>query len=365
LITIDLPNFEEAGMADSGSTPDHLPLKPLLVIGATISVAAIAFAYTAGWLTPHRLTPNRLVAALQPPQGPALGHRRNHAKGICFTGTFDANGKGSELSEAKMLEHGQYAVVGRFNVAGADPKVPYAMAAVRGFGIRITTSDGQDWRSAMIDAPVFAAPTPQAFFEFLTAAGSKDPNAFKQYSEVHPEILTFISWVKNHGRAESWTEDRFNSLDSFVFINRSGGKSTVRWSFVPVAKPVTFAPEELAKRNPNFLEEDIFQRVARAPQRWDLVITVADPGDPTSDPTKAWPSDRRTVNVGTLTVQQIESEVDGPCRDINFDPSVLPPGMTISDDPFPAARSAAYRVSYDSRTAESSYYPRTQKEGKE
>jgi catalase len=352
-------------VADSGGKSNSFPLTAAVVIGATIGVAAIAFGYTAGWLTPHRLTPTRLVSALQPPQGPALGHRRNHAKGICFTGTFDANGKGSELSKAKMFERGQYPVVGRFNVAGGDPNVPYAMAAVRGFGVRITTSDGQDWRSAMIDAPVFAAPTPQAFFEFLTAAGSKDPNAFKQYSSAHPEILTFISWVKSHGRNESWTEDRFNSLDSFVFIDKSGARNVVRWSFIPSAKPVMLSPEELAKRDPDFLEEDIIQRVGMAPQHWNLEITIANPSDPTSDPTRAWPSDRRTVDVGTLTVQRIEPEVDGPCRDINFDPSVLPAGMTTSDDPFPAARSAAYRVSYDRRTAESSYYPHTRKEGKE
>src|ERR1700721_3460812 len=96
-----------------------------------------------------------------------------------------------------------------------------------------------------------------------------------------------------------------------------------------------------------------------APQRWDLVITVADPGDPPSGPTRAWPGDRRSLDVGTLTVWQISPEVDGPCRDINFDPSVLPAGITTSDDPFPAARSAAYSRSYNSRTAESSYYPRT------
>jgi catalase len=352
-------------VADPGSKSNSFPLRAVVVIGATISVAAIAFAYTAGWLTPHRLTPARLVSALQPPQGPALGHRRNHAKGICFTGTFDANGKGSELSKAKMLERGQYPVVGRFNVAGGDPNVPYAMAAVRGFGVRITTSDGQDWRSAMIDAPVFAAPTPQAFFEFLGASSSKDPDAFKQYSSRHPEILTFIAWAKGHSRTESWTEDRFNSLDSFVFINQSGAKSVVRWSFIPSAKPVALSSDELAKRDPDFLEQDIIQRVATAPQHWDLVIAVANPSDPTSDPTRAWPADRRTVNVGTLAVQQIEREVDGPCRDINFDPSVLPGGITTSDDPFPAARSAAYRVSYDRRTAESSYYPDTPKEGKE
>ena len=122
---------------------------------------------------------------------------------------------------------------------------------------------------------------------------------------------------------------------------------------------VKLTPEELASRPPDFLAEEITQRVAAGPQRWDLVITLANPGDPTSDSTKPWPADRRTVNVGTLTVQRIEPEPDGPCRDINYDPSVLPSGMSTSDDPIPAARSAAYAVSYDRRTAEDSHYPRS------
>ena len=99
--------------------------------------------------------------------------------------------------------------------------------------------------------------------------------------------------------------------------------------------------------------------VRGGPQRWTMVVTVANPGDPTADPSKAWPEDRRTVEVGTLTVQQIEAEPDGPCRDINFDPTVLPTGMRTSDDPFPAARSSAYAKSYDLRTAEAKDYPRT------
>src|SRR6202051_1948360 len=90
-----------------------------------------------------------------------------------------------------------------------------------------------------------------------------------------------------------------------------------------------------------------------------MVVTVANPGDPTADPSKAWPEDRRNVEVGTLTVQQIEPERDGPCRDINFDPTVLPTGIRTSDDPFPAARSSAYAKSYDRRTAEAQDYPRT------
>lgn len=224
---VDSSNTHSIG-AHSPATPRAFPLKAVAMIVGAIGVVAIAFVYTAGWLTPHRLTPAKLVAALQSPAGPALGHRRNHAKGICFTGTFDANGAGSQLSKAKVFERGQYSVVGRFNIAGPDPDTPDPMARVRGLGIRITTSDGQEWRSAMIDAPVFAAPTPLAFFEFLTASASKDPDAFKRYSSAHPEIFTFIDWVKSHALTKSWSEERFNSLDSFVFVDGSGAKHVVR-----------------------------------------------------------------------------------------------------------------------------------------
>ena len=348
-------------MADLSTGTKSFPLKAYAIIGAAVGFVAIAFAYTAGWLPSHRLTPRAMVGALEPPGGPSLGHRRNHAKGTCFTGVFEANGEGATLSKAQVFERGEYPVVGRFNIAGSDPHIPDPMAPVRGLGIRILTPKGQEWRSAMIDAPVFAAPTPQAFFAFLQAAASKDSNALKQYAAVHPEILTFVDWVKNHPRTESWAEDRFNSLDSFDFINASGAKHVVRWSFVPLLPSVTVPPSELARREPDFLDEDITRRVALNSQSWRLIVTIADPGDPSSDPTKPWPADRRTVDTGTLKVQQIVPEADGPCRDINFDPTVLPPGITTSDDPFPAARSAAYRISYDSRMAESSNYPRTQK----
>src|SRR6201987_3044050 len=147
-------------MVQSPASPKSSRLGRLAIIAAVICVAAIAFAYTAGWLSPNRLTPRKIVAGLAPPGGPALGHRRNHAKGICFTGTFEAHGDGAALSKAQVFERGEYPVIGRFNIAGPDPHMPDPMAQVRGLGTRILTPNGQEWRSAMIDAPVFAAPTP-------------------------------------------------------------------------------------------------------------------------------------------------------------------------------------------------------------
>src|SRR5260370_27398707 len=80
----------------------------LALIAIVIGAGAAAFAYTAGWFSHQRLTPTKLVDALAPSAGPSLGHRRNHAKGICFTGEFEANGAGSELSKAQVFARGQY-----------------------------------------------------------------------------------------------------------------------------------------------------------------------------------------------------------------------------------------------------------------
>ncbi|GJD48636.1 Catalase-related peroxidase [Methylobacterium crusticola] len=334
-------------------------LGSLVAIALVVGAAAAAFAYTAGWLSPRRLTPDRLVDALAAPTGAALGHRRNHAKGICFTGTFAANEAGSALSKARVFTPGTYPVLGRFNLGTADPHAADAAVRVRGIGIRIATPDGQEWRSAMIDLPFFPVSTPEAFHGLLLATASKDPEAMKAFAGAHPEIGAFGAWAKAAPWTGSYAEERYNSINSFLFTDAAGTRKAVRWSIVPAAQPVAVPVEELSRRGPDFLEQEIVARVRAGPQSWTMVVTVAEPGDPTGDPSQAWPADRRAVPVGVLTVDRIQAERDGPCRDINFDPTVLPSGIATSDDPFPAARAAAYAVSYDRRTAEAKDYPRT------
>jgi catalase len=337
----------------------------LVLIAAIVGGSAAAFAYTAGWLSPQRITPNKVVDAFTPPgDKPPLGHRRNHAKGICFTGIFESNGAGTALSQAEVFARGQYPALGRFNLGTPNPDAPDATVLTRGMGLRIATPDGEEWRTAMVNLPFFPVATPQAFYGLLLASGSKEPDAMKTFATAHPEFAVFGAWAKSAPWTASYAEERYNGINSFVFTDPSGADHTVRWSLLPTAQAVAVSPEELAKRGPDFLEQEITQRVHAAPQRWTLAVTVANPTDQTADPSKAWPEDRRTVQVGTLTVQQIEPEADGPCRDINFDPTVLPSGMRTSDDPFPAARSSAYAKSYDLRTAEAKDYPYTATETK-
>jgi len=345
-------------MLHENQTKQRSPVGSLVIIAVLVGAGAAGFAYTAGWLSPHRLTPAKLVDALAPPGGPALGHRRNHAKGVCFTGEFISNGAGTALSKAAVFSSGTYPVIGRFNLGTPNPNAPDATVRVRGMGLQIT-AQSQVWRSAMINAPVFLASTPQGFYDFLKVGSSKDPDAMKNFVAAHPDSAGFLKWATTGPWTGSYAEDQFNSLDSFIFTDAAGNQKPVRWSLLPAAQPQITTPAALAKLGPDDLETEIAERVGKAPQSWTLDVTVASATDPTADPTKAWPASDQTVGVGMLNVDKIEPEVNGPCRDINFDPTVLPPGMMTSDDPFPAARSAAYAVSYNRRTAEAADYPRT------
>ncbi|MBP0495561.1 catalase family peroxidase [Pararoseomonas indoligenes] len=340
------------------STP-HFRLGAFAVIAGVLCGATAAFAYTAGWLSPGRLSREKVVGALSPPGGPAPGHRRNHVKGICFTGTFEANGAGAALSRARLLAAGAYPVIGRLNLGTAAISEPDAKARVRGLSLQILGPDGSEWRTGMITPPFFPVSTPEAFYALLQASASKEPGAMPAFAAAHPEIAAFGAWAGSAPWTGSYAEERYNGINAFVFTDAGGSDHVVRWSMRPAAQPVPVPPDHLATRAPDFLNQEIRTRLAAGPVRWTMALTVAEPGDPVDDPSKAWPEGRRTIDVGTLTIQALQEEADGPCRDVNYDPTVLPDGIRTSADPFPAARSSAYALSYRRRAAEAGSYPHT------
>jgi catalase len=336
----------------------------LVAIGAIVLGAALLFAYTGGWLSPHRLTPDRMVAALSDRGGNPLGHRRNHSKGTCFTGTFEANGAGVRLSTAPMFAAGSYPVIGRFAIATGNPNAADASGRVRSMAIRVVTPDGQEWRSGINDSPMFVVATPQAFYEMtLTqdvdqATGEPNPAATEQFFATHPEAQPFAEWAKTAPWTDSWADRTYNSLNAFRFVNADGQSQLVRWSMQHTVSEHFVDQAMLAKLGPDFLAQDLKQRLAQQPLSWHLVVTLAKPGDPSNDATKVWPADREHVDIGTLIVRQAQDEADGPCRDYNYDPTILPVGIEVSDDPLLPARSSAYAKSFDLRTAEIADYPR-------
>jgi catalase len=345
------------------------PLHPFAIIALVVGAAAVAFAYTAGWLSPNRLTPERIVDALSDRGGDPIGHRRNHSKGVCFAGYFEANGDGAAISIAPMFAKGRYPVIGRFAIATGNPKAPDASGRVRSMAIRIVAPDGQEWRSGMNNSPVFVVSGPQAFFELTKAAdidpatGKPDPKAMSAFFATHPESAAFGQWAHTAPWTSSYADQTYNSLNAFRFVDRAGESRAVRWSMQSTTPPTIVGKDDLGHLGPDFLAQDLGRRLTQGSLRWRLVATLAGPGDPTDDATKAWPDDREKVDLGELIVTQAEDEADGPCRDYNYDPLTLPAGIEASDDPLLPARSSTYANSFDRRAAEAKYYPRTPHSG--
>ncbi len=334
------------------------------IIAGVVGASALAFAAAAGWLSPGQLTPARMVAALSHRGGDPAGHRRNHAKGICFAGEFAANGAGAVLSKAPMFARGTYPVIGRFAIATGNPEAADASGRVRSMAIRIVAPDGQEWRSGMNNSPVFPVATAKAFYEMTLAqavdpaTGRPDPADQQRFAAAHPEAAAFSQWAKAAPWTASFADQTYNSLNAFRLVDARGQRRSVRWSMQATLPPVVIAHDALSRLGPDFLETDLKQRLAQGPLSWRLMVVLANPGDPTNDATKAWPDDRTRIEVGTLTIRAAQDEADGPCRDFNYDPTILPAGIEVSDDPLLAARSAAYARSFDLRTAEAKAYPR-------
>ena len=115
------------------------------------------------------------------------------------------------------------------------------------------------------------------------------------------------------------------------------------------AQPLT----ALNPDDPDALQAEFLARVKQAPAVFDLIFTLADPTDNENDPTVPWPESRPTVVAGQLLIRAAQPETKGQCKDINFDPLVLPTGMAATEDPILRARSAAYAESYRRRARES------------
>lgn len=319
---------------------------PVIALGAGLAWARDLF-------DPTRLTPARIVDTLEGGK-PHSGYRRNHAKGVCVTGWFESNGQLQPASRAALFAPGRTPVVGRFALPGPNPYAPDSSVPIRSLALRFTQPDGQQWRTGMNSMPVFAVGTPEAFYQMLQASapqpdtGKPDPARMQAFFASHPETAPFLAWVKTAKPSPSYASERYDGLNAFYLVDAQGQRQAVRWRVLPQVSE-TGQP---AGQGADYLAADLKQRLAQGPLRWTLQMSFAGAGDVVDDASKPWPADRQVVDAGTLVLDRALDQNDGPCRDVNYDPTIVPDGIEASADPLLAARSAAYAASYRRRAGE-------------
>lgn len=355
----DRPSDENGSERYGLAALRRTPRLNLGIIAAVVLGTAGAFAYVGGWIAPQRLSQGRIIDRFEQVNGMHPGFRRNHAKGLCFAGWFDGNGAGERLSRASVFRAGRTPVFGRFALAGGQPYQADMAPTVRSMAVNFALADGEVWRTGMNNIPVFPVRDAAGFYDQLAASepdpatGKPVPEHVSAFLAAHPETSRALALIKAQPLTGGFADASYNSLNAFRFVAASGATTSVRWSMVADDPPQATQPAGVAgATDPNALFDALEARVERGPVHWHLLVTVGEPGDPTADATIPWPAGRERLDVGILTVKSVQDEAHGDCRDVNFDPLLLPDGIRPSDDPLLSARSAAYSESFTRRAGE-------------
>ncbi|MFL9583967.1 catalase family peroxidase [Stenotrophomonas sp. AB1(2024)] len=355
---MSLFRYTRAGREPDAPRPPHSPLLWIALIALIAGVLILAFAWLAGWLGRDRATVQTFTDTIEATGANHPGFRRAHSKGVCVSGTFQGTPDGAALSSARVFRQQQVPVLGRLSIGGGDPHGADANARVRSMALQLVSDDGQEWRTAMNSFPFFAVPTTEAFLEQTRAGipdpatGKPDPAKMAAIAARYPSARAFGEWARTAPWSTSWANTDYNGVNSFRFTNADGQSQVVRWSMRPQAAFEAMTAEQRAQAGLDYLADEFSQRLAQGPVRWDMWVTIAEPGDAINDPSIPWPDSRRQVKVGTLSLTALQPQAGGACNNLNFDPLILPSGIAGTDDPILAARSAVYSESFNRRERE-------------
>jgi catalase len=296
------------------------------------------------------------VDALNKVFGKHPGMRANHAKGVVLEGSFAASPDAASLTTAAHLQPGvTVPIIARFSDATGLPDIPDNVdgANPHGLAVRFHLPDGSDTDIVINSLHFFPVRTVSDFRDLLLAvaaspAGSPKPTKLDAFLAAHPAAgPAFGSAVTPASLA---TEDYFG-IDAFVFTNKAGQKQAFRYEVVPAeGSAVHLSAADAAKQGPNFLMDDIVQRVKRGPVRFRLLAQLAAPGDPTKDATIPWPADRKLVDLGTITLSKAVPDSKAAEKPLLFLPGQLTAGIDPSDDPLIDSRDTAYAESFARRS---------------
>ena len=97
------------------------------------------------------------------------------------------------------------------------------------------------------------------------------------------------------------------------------------------------------------VQGDVTEVAPRGPVQFRMIAQLANPGDPTHDPSLVWPADRKTVELGTVSITSVIADSDAAQKALLFFPTNLTDGIELSDDPLPALRTSVYALSFARR----------------
>jgi catalase len=299
----------------------------------------------------------RLVDSMNLAYGVHPGYRAAHAKGVLCAARLVATPAAARLSRAAHLAGGEIRAHVRFSNGSGDPTAPDGARDARGMAVKFYLPDSTTTDIVALSLPAFVARTPEDVLAFNDArrvdpeTGQPDMERVGGYLAEHPEALAAVTAAITHPIPSSYATVTYNSLNAFGFVNADGAVRYGRYRLVPDQGEASMSDEEAALRPPDFLRDELAERLALGPAMFHVRAQLAAEDDPVDDSTEQWPEDREVVELGHLEVTGLASDRERGGDVLVFDPTRVTEGILLTDDPILHARSGAYRVSVARRTA--------------
>jgi catalase len=278
------------------------------------------------------------------------GFRPVHAKGILLSGNFTAAKSAPELTRAAHITRPSTPVFARFSNSTGVPLIPDndPNASPRGCAIRFQLAEHVHTDIVAHSTDGFPTHTGDEFLEFLRALASSDPANLKgspleAFLGSHPAALAFVQAPKPN--PSSFARESYFGVAAMRFTNQQGKRRYGRYRILPTAGN-DFLDDAAAKaKSPNYLFDELSQRVAAGPISFRIVVQIAEDGDTVDNATIHWPETRPLQDLGTLTLTSVVPDNAAEQKQIIFDPIPRLDGIEPSDDPLLELRAAIYLIS--------------------
>ena len=145
--------------------------------------------------------------------------------------------------------------------------------------IKFHMPGGAEVDMVILAVKFFPVASGEEFRDLLVAisespADAPKPTKLDQFAASHP---TFPAACATSATPDSFADGEYRGIDAFAFVDKAGHRQAVRYIMAP-EKLVHLTADKAARKPPNFLVDDLPQRIAKRPVVFHLKAQLAAAG---------------------------------------------------------------------------------------
>ena len=285
------------------------------------------------------------------------GYRAAQAKGTLCTGTF-ASARGASLltRAAHFAPDAKTDVIVRFANSATNPTRPDGALDVRAMSCTFQLQGQRRTDITALRMPRFLVGSAQQFLLFQRAISRNPfgdlplPNWRALWYALTGRLPLDLPrrQLESLCRVPSYATCRYNSLHAFRWVDETGGRRYVRYSWIPEEGERTLRWWNVRGWDRDHLQHELRARLERGPVQFRLMVEIAQDDDAVDDASALWGAGRQQELVGRLELTGLYKDDES----LSFDPTRVTDGIEVTEgDELLRLRQVVYRLSYERRTS--------------